>query len=520
MHRQSLARKNAYHTKRQGQTNVSGRPNLGTHRSITVSRKGAYKFGGRFAGMSKAAGSALGKAIGNMISPGLGGAAGDRLGGWIGQKFGNATGLGAYRVSRNTLLAPDPPNVKNTNAGVRIRHREYIGDVLASEGFSLQYAIDIQPGLESSFPWLSGIAQQYEQYEMHGLLYEFITTSGNSVASTSTSLGEVLMATQYNSVVPNFTTKAQMANQQFSSFAVPSVDIIHPIECDPKETTLTKLYVRSSTNQMSDVRFSDLGVFQLATLGNPNNGNTLGSLYCTYDCEFFKPTLNNDTSLSLQQAVYLSNSASVTAANQFGTGQNGDGTRSFSPNGLNVYFVAASNSFTIPVSNYGYYMFTYFTFGAGSTMAVAVPTLGLVNCTAAPNPIPNTNWLSPLAPLDGATSATGDYMYSFIVMVTDPSQSVIISFVTNTGTIPTGGQCQVVIYPIEIPEDGGQPLRPTSHKINQTKPDMSVHYFELNNFTNLSVKDQPNIVEDYSDKEDFERVAPTSIYIKKNKNKL
>jgi len=52
----------------------------------------------------------------------------------LGQKFGNITGLGDYKLDRNSIVS-DPPKMHNIPEGIRISHREYIADITSSINF-------------------------------------------------------------------------------------------------------------------------------------------------------------------------------------------------------------------------------------------------------------------------------------------------------------------------------------------------------------------------------------------------
>lgn len=323
-------------------------------------------------------GSALGALLGSSFGP-LGGVAGGVLGQIAGRKFGQVTGLGAYRVNRNSLLAADPPVVSNTDSGVRIRHREYLGDVLASQLFDLQYVLSINPGLSASFPWLAGVAQNYQQWKPWGILYEFITTSGNSVASTNTALGEVIMSTQYNSILAPFSNKQQMLNQEYSCNAVPSVDTIHPIECEPQQTSIDTMYVRTTTGGVGtlngDIRLSDLGTFQLATQGQQSDGGALGSLFVTYDVELFKPTMLAGTGSGDGMSSFVLNAGGVSNNDVLGTGGNESGTL-----GALVRQPGVSATFTAQASTEQYYaVFQCWSGGTDPAANMAFPANAFAN---------------------------------------------------------------------------------------------------------------------------------------------
>ncbi len=152
--------------------------------------------------------------------------------------------------------------------------------------------LTINPGDDATFPWLSGVASNFQQYRFKGLLFEFVSTSADALNSTNTALGTVVMATQYNVNRPAFVSKQEMEAYEFSCSTRPSASLIHPIECDPDETPMTHLYVRSgAVPSGEDARMYDLGKFQIATVGM-QAAATIGELWVTYDIELLKPRLS------------------------------------------------------------------------------------------------------------------------------------------------------------------------------------------------------------------------------------
>ena len=258
-----------------------------------VRGRGFYKGFGKDIGTGI---GALGGGLLGMAGGPLGAIRGATLGSRLGRSLGgagaNVTGFGEYKLRHNSLMGV-VPSIKNPRreGATQIRHREYIGDVTSSTGFAIQYALPINAGLSATFPWASQIAQNYTQYEVNGMLFEFVATSGD-VTSGTQSLGEVMMSTNYDAVIPAFTSKQQMLNQEFACSTKPSANVIHPIECAPNQTTLPLSYVRSgSVPPNTDQRLYDLGVMYLATSGQQVGGNVLGELWVTYDVLLYKPLL-------------------------------------------------------------------------------------------------------------------------------------------------------------------------------------------------------------------------------------
>jgi len=221
---------------------------------------------------------------------------GKKLGCYLGGKAGSfmsrITGLGEYKISQNTLTNPNnPPVLSNTPAATRIQHREYLGDIKSSVDFSLT-SYPINPGLPTTFPWLSGPAGSFEQYRLHGLVFEFKSTSAVALNSTNTALGTVIMATEYNVVDSPFLNKRAMENHMYSTSSPPSISALHPIECARDVSVLSDLFVRGNGAPVNaDLRFSDFGNFQIATVGMQQSDVTIGELWCTYDVELMKTSL-------------------------------------------------------------------------------------------------------------------------------------------------------------------------------------------------------------------------------------
>jgi hypothetical protein len=214
-----------------------------------------------------------------------------------------STGCGDYKVSENSLvLGGNVPMIKNIDkgAGVLIQNKEYITDILSSEfgtGNTLfqNQSFNIQPGDSNTFPWLSQIAPNFQEYKVRGMIFEYKSLSAEAVVGSNNSgaLGEVIMSTNYNVTQPNFVSKQQMLQAEFSNDDKPSRTILHPIECEPTQSPLSELYVRTGpVPSGQDQRFYDLGNFQIATQGCQSTDALLGELWVTYEVEFYKPILS------------------------------------------------------------------------------------------------------------------------------------------------------------------------------------------------------------------------------------
>lgn len=232
-------------------------------------------------------------AVGNALGGFLGGPIGSRIGDSGANWLSDVIGMGDYEIKDNSMVSSNGvPTFTTSEHNVRIRHREYLGDVSGSQGFQLFKAVRINPGDPITFPWLSRVAQNFQSYALRGCLFEFVSTSADALNSVNTALGTVVMATQYNPAAPNFQNKAEMEQYEFSCSSRPSKSLIHPVECDPGLNVMNHLYVRNPQVSVAS-EFSqlyDMGIFQLATTGMQAS-STIGELWITYDVELFKPRI-------------------------------------------------------------------------------------------------------------------------------------------------------------------------------------------------------------------------------------
>lgn len=89
------------------------------------------------------------------------------------------SGRGSY--ARNEVMVGG-----DETGSICISNREYVGDIFApsaSGTFSVT-PFPLNPGLEQSFPWLSQLAANYEEYEFIQLVFEFKSVFPNTASTT------------------------------------------------------------------------------------------------------------------------------------------------------------------------------------------------------------------------------------------------------------------------------------------------------------------------------------------------
>lgn len=258
---------------------------------------------------------------GGALGAKYGGGVGSRIGRMAGAGVSAITGYGNYNVASNTVSRTATsmdmvPQFTKGEHSVRVRHREFIKDIIVPEDgadFNLESWL-INPANKELFPWLGQMSRQYQQYRIHGMVLVFKSMSSDYAAAGP--LGTVMIATNYNAVDREYSSKVELENSEFAVSCKPSMNLVHAIECDPKVTGLDTLYIRDpayETGETSDRRFYDYGKVQFATQGLPGTaGNTMGELWVTYDIELMKPIIGGvfSTGISL-----LSQSDGTTTVN-------------------------------------------------------------------------------------------------------------------------------------------------------------------------------------------------------------
>lgn len=388
----------------------------------------------------------MGMTAGGMV----GGPEGAVLGGAAGSGIAKLLGFGAYRVKSNSLLdeGQSPAAMHSTNSSLRVRHREYIGDIVSSSTANAfnSNVYPINPGQSSVFPWLAPIASQYEQYKILGMVFEFKTLSADAVASSQANMtiGGIIMSTNYNAVAPVFANKQAMDNAEYTTSAKPSQSLYHAIECAPGSYATSQLFVRNGAPPAnSDLRMYDLGNFQIASFGIAATSVVLGELWCSYEIELSKPVSNFASGDLVLTDHYklgtVTNTSPLGTASILATNSSIGGT-----------IDALGRVYTFPANiTSGQFLVVYQV--VGTAAALVAPGLTVTGCNVA------TTWLGSAGPtltnvIDNAGSTSARYIRSFIVDFNVPGASAATIAFGTGGTLPSaavGGD----LYITQIDDD-------------------------------------------------------------------
>jgi len=258
-----------------------------------------------------------GAAIGGMVA----GPTGMAFGKELGAKFSRLIGSGDYETNTSVNALIRPPGGLASAAFapdqdmVRIRRREFLTDVLAPSvaGTFTNTTYSINPGLRTTFPFLSQISDNYEEYCFDGLVFEFISSASPYVAGSA--LGTIVAAMEYNSSAPPFPTKYQMENSANAISTRLDKNLMYGVECAKGANAQNCYYVRNGSSVLP-LTTTDLGLFQLAVAPSTSvpASSVLGELWVSYDVLLKRPVLNTGR-YGLYHGVFGTGSI----ANPFGT---------------------------------------------------------------------------------------------------------------------------------------------------------------------------------------------------------
>lgn len=265
-------------------------------------------------GLGSLGGSAVGALVGQ---PQAGSSLGSSLGGAISKWIG----AGDYTVSKNSVVmraSNNIPMMHNTNQSIIVRHREFVGTINGSTAFTVQKQLNINPGLSATFPWLSQVASRFQEYEVKGMVFHYVPTSG-TFNGTTAALGSVMIQTTYRATDTPPASKTDMLNEYCASEVVPFETMAHPIECDPKENPFAVHYIRTNAITSGEPLMYDIATTFVATQGMSTT-DIVGDLWVTYEVELKKPLISSPV---VTPVVYYATTFSGGTTSTFFSGTQG-----------------------------------------------------------------------------------------------------------------------------------------------------------------------------------------------------
>lgn len=241
----------------------------------------------------------------------------------------------------------------NLRPTVNIIRREYVGDIVGSTTF-VNYQYSCNPGVANLFPWMSQIANAYEEYVVNSMAFCYEPSVG-----TGDGFGSLILSFDYDAldVAPVDKISALESSDSVRcapwapcKLALKSADLKR--RCSP-----ANLFVRSGTVSNTDLKTYDLGNLNVTATGNQSSSNTIGELWIEYNITLAVPQ-------RAQGPGMMINAAGVAKATPF------TGTQTVTGNSIVATATGAALTFKVG----GYYLITHLLLGTGIT-AITTPSV-------------------------------------------------------------------------------------------------------------------------------------------------
>lgn len=352
-----------------------------------------------------------------------------------------------WNVSDNSLTSEGGlPAVTNlADKGVRISHTEFLGVVTSTTTFA-NTVYGVNPGLATTFPWLSKLAVNFQQWQIHGCLVTFVSQMTDAVATFS-ALGSVAIAANMNPAERPCGNQMEMEQLKFCAVSKPSNNIVAPVECARYSASNNSYFVRNGpVPESASLMDYDHGTIQVAVNACPAAGIVLGRLYIAYDISLLNPRMVMGGAGTACYRI-----SAVNDTNPFG------GSPSYSdkitdtvgltfPGDVSGY----NNTVAFPRGTYGTFLVHYNAMGA-STECKALFTTTFDHCALSSTFTPFGIHSTP-APVHMNPTALGvitaDYELEFVLEISDVTEQASFKL---AGTVPgtsVGGDLMIVALPI------------------------------------------------------------------------
>lgn len=250
----------------------------------------------------------------------------------------------------------------NTNAKTKSRNitrRELIGSVSGSVTFSAT-RYPINPGLATSFPWLSTQAAGYEQYRFNTLKFLYYNRTNTSKN------GAFYMAFDYDSQDATPLTEAAIGTYDPCVQAAIWEDAEYGCSKDAMHPFGPRKYIRSS-NVAGDPKTYDVGNFFFGTVDCADTSG-IGKLWVEYDVDLYVPQTNPTQPLPSRASQYVlnTNQSLTTAVSTVLCSSNL--TTLYDPLGLGS---PTSGVWTLPIGSYQVDICGYLTDGTNEVFQVS-----------------------------------------------------------------------------------------------------------------------------------------------------
>jgi len=190
----------------------------------------------------------------------------------------------------------------------RLKNTEVIADVAGAVAFTAT-GYYVNPGLATSFPWLSAQAKEYQQYRFHSIRWRYVPRVPSST------VGSVILSVEYNMKDPPPTTELDALNGLSAIEDVCWTEISQNADTAAMYPSGPRKMVRD-TRLADDLNLYDSCKLYVCTVGFSGATPVAGKLFVDYDVELFVPQSSFlENPLPSVMSMYRISDAGIAAEN-------------------------------------------------------------------------------------------------------------------------------------------------------------------------------------------------------------
>jgi hypothetical protein len=194
----------------------------------------------------------------------------------------------AVAAAYSTGQSSAPADVRATRDSCRVVHRELVASISggSTAAFAVSSTLALNPGLSSTFPWLSTMAANWEMYRFNRLSVKYFTRCGTGTA------GSVIIAPDYDAADSAPTTEQVASSYMGAVEDAPWKDITLNLRPAELHAIGPKKYVRSIALAANlDLKTYDAGNCFVCTVDSGAAAGW-GKVWIEYDVTFYSPQVN------------------------------------------------------------------------------------------------------------------------------------------------------------------------------------------------------------------------------------
>jgi hypothetical protein len=175
-----------------------------------------------------------------------------------------------------------------SDGSVRVVHRELVGNLVGQVAFTLG-TVTVNPGLSGTFPWLSGIAQSFEEYKFNKLRFCYYPRCSTATA------GSVMLIPEYDVTEDPPVTEQIAASYVGTREDAPWKAQVVDLPASALQGTAKRHFVRPLTgliNPNEDPKLYDVALFYTGAVDASGANQPWGKLWVEYDVDLYLPQLS------------------------------------------------------------------------------------------------------------------------------------------------------------------------------------------------------------------------------------